>query len=182
MIRFEHVSKAYLGGRQALQGVTFHMQPGEMAFLTGHSGAGKSTLLKLICGIERPSAGKIWFSGHDITRLKNREVPFLRRQIGMIFQDHHLLMDRTVYDNVAIPLIIAGASGDDIRRRVSAALEICISFIHRFKVMIKAEHAGDTCSAFSDVVNFVVGRTQDFAGSAVVVDVPGVRVNHSEHS
>ena len=110
MIRFEHVSKAYLGGRQALQGVTFHMQPGEMAFLTGHSGAGKST-------------GKIWFSGHDITRLKNREVPFLRRQIGMIFQDHHLLMDRTVYDNVAIPLIIAGASGDDIRRRVSAALD-----------------------------------------------------------
>ncbi|SQA81183.1 cell division protein FtsE [Citrobacter freundii] len=111
MIRFEHVSKAYLGGRQALQGVTFHMQPGEMAFLTGHSGAGKSTLLKLICGIERPSAGKIYFSGHDISRLKNREVPFLRRQIGMIFQDHHLLMDRTVFDNVAIPLIIAGASG-----------------------------------------------------------------------
>ncbi len=122
MIRFEHVSKAYLGGRQALQGVTFHMQPGEMAFLTGHSGAGKSTLLKLICGIERPSAGKIWFSGHDITRLKNREVPFLRRQIGMIFQDHHLLMDRTVYDNVAIPLIIAGASGDDIAQ-VSAPIK-----------------------------------------------------------
>ncbi|ONG06189.1 cell division ATP-binding protein FtsE [Klebsiella pneumoniae] len=123
MIRFEQVSKAYLGGRQALQGVTFHLQPGEMAFLTGHSGAGKSTLLKLICGIERPSAGKIFFSGHEISRLKSREVPFLRRQIGMIFQDHHLLMDRTVYDNVAIPLIIAGASGDDIRRRVSAALD-----------------------------------------------------------
>lgn len=102
MIRFEHVSKAYLGGRQALQGVTFHLQPGEMAFLTGHSGAGKSTLLKLICGIERPSAGKIFFSGHEISRLKNREVPFLRRQIGMIFQDHHLLMDRTVFDNAAI--------------------------------------------------------------------------------
>ncbi len=83
----------------------------------------KSTLLKLICGIERPSAGKIFFSGHEISRLKSREVPFLRRQIGMIFQDHHLLMDRTVYDNVAIPLIIAGASGDDIRRRVSAALD-----------------------------------------------------------
>ena len=123
MIRFEQVSKAYLGGRQALQGVTFHLQPGEMAFLTGHSGAGKSTLLKLICGIERPSAGKIFFSGHEISRLKSREVPFLRRQIGMIFQDHHLLMDRTVYDNVAIPLIMADASGDDIRRRVSAALD-----------------------------------------------------------
>ena len=87
MIRFEQVSKAYLGGRQALQGVNFHLQSGEMAFLTGHSGAGKSTLLKLICGIERPSAGKILFGGHDISRLKSREVPFLRRQIGMIFQD-----------------------------------------------------------------------------------------------
>ncbi|MDF7679754.1 cell division ATP-binding protein FtsE [Enterobacteriaceae bacterium ESL0689] len=123
MIRFEQVSKAYLGGRQALQGVNFHLRAGEMAFLTGHSGAGKSTLLKLICGIERPSTGKIMFSGHEISRLKNSEVPFLRRQIGMIFQNHHLLMDRSVYDNVAIPLIIAGASGDDIRRRVSAALD-----------------------------------------------------------
>lgn len=85
MIRFEHVSKAYLGGRQALQGVTFHMQPGEDGVSDRSFRRRKSTLLKLICGIERPSAGKIWFSGHDITRLKNREVPFLRRQIGMIF-------------------------------------------------------------------------------------------------
>ncbi|CAG77242.1 cell division ATP-binding protein [Pectobacterium atrosepticum SCRI1043] len=123
MIRFEQVSKAYLGGRQALQGVDFHLRPAEMAFLTGHSGAGKSTLLKLICGIERPSAGQILFGGHNISRLKKREVPFLRRQIGMIFQDHHLLMERTVYDNVAMPLIIAGASSEDIRRRVSAALD-----------------------------------------------------------
>lgn len=123
MIRFEHVSKAYLGGRQALQGVDFHIRSAEMVFLTGHSGAGKSTLLKLICGIERPSDGTILFDGHNISRLKNREVPFLRRQIGMIFQDHHLLLDRTVYDNVAMPLIIAGASPEDIRRRVSAALD-----------------------------------------------------------
>lgn len=123
MIRFEHVSKAYTGGKLALQGITFHLRPGEMAFLTGHSGAGKSTLLKLICGIERPGDGKIWFSGHDITRLKKRELPFLRRQIGMIFQDHHLLMDRTIYDNVAIPLIITGSNSEDIRRRVCAALD-----------------------------------------------------------
>lgn len=147
MIRFEHVSKAYLGGRQALQGVTFHMQPGEMAFLTGHSGAGKSTLLKLICGIERPSAGKIWFSGHDITRLKNREVPFLRRQIGMIFQDHHLLMDRTVYDNVAIPLIIAGASGDDIRRRVSFLSQPIVGMFFR-KIMLHFSRCHNAVTIF----------------------------------
>ncbi|MHA6403121.1 ATP-binding cassette domain-containing protein, partial [Escherichia coli] len=165
MIRFEHVSKAYLGGRQALQGVTFHMQPGEMAFLTGHSGAGKSTLLKLICGIERPSAGKIWFSGHDITRLKNREVPFLRRQIGMIFQDHHLLMDRTVYDNVAIPLIIAGASGDDIRRRVSAALD---------KV---AQHTGaDSASVIFDAIQAAKARNID----VLIADTAG-RLQNKSH-
>lgn len=76
MIRFEHVSKAYRGGKQALQGVDFHLHPGEMAFLTGHSGAGKSTLLKLICGIERPSTGHIWFDGHHISRLKKTGSPF----------------------------------------------------------------------------------------------------------
>lgn len=123
MIRFEQVSKAYLGGQQALQGVNFHLQQAEMAFLTGHSGAGKSTLLKLICGIERPSAGHIWFSGHDVSRLKHVEVPFLRRQIGMIFQDHNLLSDRTAYDNVSLPMIISGASPEEIRRRSSAALD-----------------------------------------------------------
>lgn len=123
MIRFEQVSKAYLGGQQALQSVSFHLQQAEMAFLTGHSGAGKSTLLKLICGIERPSAGHIWFSGHDVSRLKPVEVPFLRRQIGMVFQDHNLLADRTVYDNVSLPLIICGAAPDEIRRRTSAALD-----------------------------------------------------------
>ncbi|MGL5400021.1 MAG: cell division ATP-binding protein FtsE [Plesiomonas shigelloides] len=123
MIRFQQVSKAYLGGRQALQGVSFHLQPGEMAFLTGHSGAGKSTLLKLICGIERPSDGQIWFDGHEISHLKHREVRFLRRHIGMIFQDHRLLMDRTIYENVALPLVITGNSADEIKRRVSAALD-----------------------------------------------------------
>lgn len=94
-----------------------------MCFLTGHSGAGKSTLLKLICGIERPSDGSIWFSGHDISRIQQRELPFLRRQVGMIFQEHHLLMDHTVFDNVSLPLIICGTHPDDIRRRVSAALD-----------------------------------------------------------
>ncbi|MGL5249955.1 MAG: ATP-binding cassette domain-containing protein, partial [Enterovibrio sp.] len=88
MIRFLQVSKAYRGGQQALQKVTFHLPKGDMAFLTGHSGAGKSTLLKLLCAIERPSAGKIFFNGHDISRIGKNEIPFLRRHVGMIFQDH----------------------------------------------------------------------------------------------
>ncbi|MBV1843396.1 MULTISPECIES: cell division ATP-binding protein FtsE [Photobacterium] len=123
MIRFQQVSKAYRGGRQALQKVDFHLQPAEMAFLTGHSGAGKSTLLKLICAIERPSDGKIMFNGHDITRLDNKQIPFLRRNIGIIFQDHKLLMDRSIYDNVAMPLRVEQVSENDIKRRVSAALD-----------------------------------------------------------
>ena len=123
MIRFQQVSKAYRGGRQALQKVDFHLQPADMAFLTGHSGAGKSTLLKLICAIERPSDGKIMFNGHDITRIDSKQIPFLRRNIGIIFQDHKLLMDRTIYDNVALPLRVEQATENEIKRRVSAALD-----------------------------------------------------------
>ncbi len=111
-------------GDKALQGVTFHLQPGrdgipDRPFRRG----GKVPCSSLSVGLNGPSAGKIWFSGHEISRLKNREVPFLRRQIGMIFQDHHLLMDRTVFDNVAIPLDYCRCHYDDIRRRVSAALD-----------------------------------------------------------
>ncbi|MGF1699814.1 cell division ATP-binding protein FtsE [Photobacterium makurazakiensis] len=123
MIRFQQVSKAYRGGRQALQKVDFHLQPADMAFLTGHSGAGKSTLLKLICAIERPSDGKIWFNGHDVTRIDNKQIPFLRRNIGIIFQDHKLLMNRSIYDNVAMPLRVEQAQENEIKRRVSAALD-----------------------------------------------------------
>ena len=123
MIRFQQVSKAYRGGRQALQKVDFHLQQAEMAFLTGHSGAGKSTLLKLICAIERPSDGQIFFNGHDITRIASKQIPFLRRNIGIIFQDHKLLMDRTVYDNVALPLRVGLAPENEVKRRVSAALD-----------------------------------------------------------
>jgi cell division transport system ATP-binding protein len=123
VIRFQQVSKAYRGGRQALQKVDFHLKPADMAFLTGHSGAGKSTLLKLICALERPSDGKIWFNGHDITRLPNKQIPFLRRNIGIIFQDHKLLMDRSVFDNIALPLRVEQMTEHDIKRRVSAALD-----------------------------------------------------------
>jgi cell division transport system ATP-binding protein len=123
VIEFQQVSKAYRGGRQALQKVDFHLKRGEMAFVGGHSGAGKSTLLKLICALERPSDGKIFFNGHDITRIPNRDIPYLRRNIGIVFQDHRLLMDRSVYDNVALPMRIESISEHEIKRRVSAALD-----------------------------------------------------------
>ncbi|MGM0906360.1 MAG: cell division ATP-binding protein FtsE [Pseudomonadota bacterium] len=123
MIRFEQVSKTYRGGHQALSHVDFHVKPGEMAFLTGHSGAGKSTLLKLISLMERPTAGRVLINGHDLRKIKSSQVPYVRRDIGMIFQDHRLLMDKTVFDNVALPLIIEGYSVQEARKRVVAALE-----------------------------------------------------------
>lgn len=123
MIQFHQVSKAYRGGQQALQRVDFYLPRGDIAFLTGHSGAGKSTLLKLLCALERPSDGQIIFDGNDISRLPISEIPFLRRNIGIIFQDHKLLMNKTVFDNVALPLRVDQASETTVRKRVSAALE-----------------------------------------------------------
>lgn len=123
MIRFNNVSKVYKGGgKPALQGVSFHLQKGEMAYITGHSGAGKTTLLKLIMGIERPNGGEIIFNGHNITRLPESEIPFLRRKIGMVHQNYSLLPDRSVLDNVALPLIIMGFNRSIIERDAKMAL------------------------------------------------------------
>ncbi|MBY5922781.1 cell division ATP-binding protein FtsE [Ferrimonas balearica] len=124
MIQFEQVNKIYPGGRMALEQVSFGLKPGEMAFLTGHSGAGKSTLLKLITAIERPSTGKVTINGQDIAKLKRGDVPYLRRNIGIIFQDHNLLMDRSVYDNLALPLVIEGFKSSEITKRVEGALDM----------------------------------------------------------
>ncbi|MCG9712598.1 cell division ATP-binding protein FtsE [Shewanella insulae] len=124
MIRFEQVSKVYPGGQKALTDVSFHLKRGEMAFLTGHSGAGKSTLLKLITVIERANAGRVAINGHDIANIRPKDVPFLRRDIGMIFQNHHLLMDRSVFDNIALPLVIEGFALHEIKKRVLAALDM----------------------------------------------------------
>jgi cell division transport system ATP-binding protein len=123
MIRFTNVSKRYPGGFEALNQISFHMEKGAMAFLTGHSGAGKSTLLKLIALIEFCSRGQIFLDGENVSDIPRRRIPFIRRKIGFIFQDHHLLYDRTVYDNVALPLVIAGYRHQDIGRRVRAALD-----------------------------------------------------------
>lgn len=123
MITFSNVSKAYRGTKPALQKISFHLDVGSMTYLVGHSGAGKSTLLKLIMGMERANGGQIYFNGHDITRLSRYETPFLRRQIGMVHQDYHLLTDMSVLDNVALPLIVMGAHPKDANSRALAALD-----------------------------------------------------------
>jgi len=132
MIRFSDVSKRYPGGQDALSNVSFHLQPGEMSFLTGHSGAGKSTLLKLITLIERSTRGQVIINGQNMSKLSRRRIPFHRRNIGIIFQDHQLLFDRTVFDNVALPLVIAGVPSNEIGRRVRASLDK-VSLLHKEK-------------------------------------------------
>lgn len=123
MIICQHVTKAYAGGFTALNDIQFELAQGQMAFLTGHSGAGKSTLLKLIALIERATRGKMVVNGFDLSTLSSHQLPYYRRGIGVIFQDHRLLMDRTVFDNVALPLVIAGYSHHEIKKRVHAALD-----------------------------------------------------------
>lgn len=123
MIRFDSVSKRYPEGREALIDLSFQVEAGEMLFVTGHSGAGKTTLLKLIALIERPSRGVIEVHGRDLARVRHRQIPRLRRDIGMVFQDHRLLMDRSVADNVALPLVIAGIAREERGKRVRNALE-----------------------------------------------------------
>ena len=123
MLKFDKVSKRYPEAGDVLRNVSFHLQHGEMAFLTGHSGAGKSTLLKLIAVIERCSRGQILLDGHNVNQAKESQIPYLRRKIGLIFQDYKLLQDRTVFDNVALPLLIAGYGHHEVPRRVRAALD-----------------------------------------------------------
>ena len=122
MLRFDQVSKRYVAGYEALSNLSFSLAEGEFAFLTGPSGAGKSTLLKLIMAIETPTRGRIEVNGQALERLPRRRIPHLRRQIGFVFQNHHLLFDRTVFDNVALPLEIQGTDPREITRKVSAAL------------------------------------------------------------
>lgn len=122
MIHFANVVKEY-NGHSALSNVTFAVEPSEMVFLTGHSGAGKSTVLKLIMRIESPTRGQIHVNQHNLSRLSNRQVPLLRRRIGMIYQNPQLIHNRTVFDNIALPLEIQGYRHRDIQRRVHAALD-----------------------------------------------------------
>jgi len=123
LISFSAVSKRYPGGGEALRGVSFTLESGEFAFVTGRSGAGKSTLLKLIPAIERPTAGSVVVNGQNVGALKRAALPYLRRNLGLVFQDQKLLYDRTVYDNVLLPLAFSGQPPREAARRVRAALD-----------------------------------------------------------
>ncbi len=174
MIELRHVFKRYPLGTEALSDVGFSLDKGEMAFLTGPSGAGKSTVLKLICLLERPTRGQITVNGHDLGRLPARRLPYFRREIGVVFQDNRLLNERTVFDNVALPLVVAGMTGDEVRKRVLAALDkvglrgrergfplalsggeqqrvgIARALVHRPPVLIADEPTGNLDAALSD--------------------------------
>ena len=132
MIQLEDVTKRFPGGQEALSGLSLSVEKGEMVFVTGHSGAGKSTLLRLIALIERPTGGQVIVDGQNTRRVKRRKIPAYRRQIGMVFQDHKLLYDRSVFDNVALPLVIAGMSYKEAGRRVRPALEH-VDLLHKEK-------------------------------------------------
>jgi cell division transport system ATP-binding protein len=123
LVSFSAVAKRYPGGQEALKHVSFSLAPGELAFLTGRSGAGKSTLLKLIPAIERPSAGSVVVNGQNVASLKRAAIPYLRRNIGLVFQDQKLLYDRSVYDNVMLPLAFSAHAPREAARRARAALD-----------------------------------------------------------
>jgi cell division transport system ATP-binding protein len=123
VITFDNVNKRYASGQDALVRISLEVPRGDMVFLTGHSGAGKSTLLRLLTAIERPTKGSILVAGQNLNRLRNSQIPYYRRNLGIVFQNHQLLFDRSVFDNIALPLAVAGCSKREVGRRVRAALD-----------------------------------------------------------
>jgi cell division transport system ATP-binding protein len=123
LVSFSAVAKRYPGGQEALKNVSFSLETSELAFVTGRSGAGKSTLLKLIPAIERPSSGSVLVNGQNVSALKRAAIPYLRRNIGLVFQDQKLLYDRSVYDNVMLPLAFSSHPPKEAARRARAALD-----------------------------------------------------------
>ncbi len=160
MISFSGVSKRYPGGQEALKGISFALEPGELAFVAGHSGAGKSTLLKLLPAIERPTAGAVLVNGQNVGALKRAAVPYLRRNLGLVFQDQKLLYDRSVYANVALPLAFSGLAAKEAARRARAALD---------KVGLLAREKANP-------VELSGGEQQRLAIARAVVNRPGILI------
>jgi cell division transport system ATP-binding protein len=174
LIHFSQVIKRYAGGYEALKNISFEIDDGEMVLLSGHSGAGKSTLLNLIAGIEHPTSGTVLVNGQNVGALNRAAIPYLRRNIGLIFQDHKLLFDRSVMDNVRLPLDIAGYSHQDGQKRARAALDrvgllpkerlnpihlsggeqqrLCIAraIVHRPSILLADEPTGNLDHAYAE--------------------------------
>jgi cell division transport system ATP-binding protein len=198
MISFSRVCKRYPGGFEALRDVSLSIADGEMAFITGHSGAGKSTLLKLMAAIERPTSGSVVVNGQNVGTLRPRAIPFLRRNFGLIFQDHKLLFDRTVFENVVLPLNIVGYERRDAARRVRAALDkvgllakekaypitlsggeqqrlaIARAIVHRPALLLADEPTGNLDAAYA-------GELGELFRSFNQVGVTVVIATHDEH-
>jgi cell division transport system ATP-binding protein len=173
VINFSQVCKRYPGGFEALKNISFSIETGEMVFITGHSGAGKSTLLKLMTAIERPTSGSVIVNGQNVGAMRPRAIPFLRRNFGLIFQDHKLLFDRNVFDNVMLPLNIRGFDRREAARRARAALDkvgllskekarpitlsggeqqrVCIAraIVHRPAILLADEPTGNLDAAYA---------------------------------
>ena len=141
VLRFDNVSKQYPGGHVALADVSFDVAQGEMLFVTGHSGAGKSTLLKLIHLAERPSRGAVLFGERNLMKVRGGRVALHRREVGVVFQDHRLLTDRSVFDNIALPLILRGMKRGEIGRRVRGVLDK-LGLKSRFEAVNWAQREG----------------------------------------
>lgn len=142
MIKFDRVGKLYPGGYEALKNISFEVEKGELVYVTGHSGAGKSTLLKLIAALERPTAGTVLIGNQNVSKLRGGAVPYLRRKFGLVFQDHKLLYDRNVFDNVALPLHVNGVIGAEAGKRIRAALDK-VGLLSREKAMPVALSGGE---------------------------------------
>lgn len=206
MIRFEQVTKRYLGGYEILRDVNLDIERGEMVFLTGHSGAGKTTLLKLVAAIERPTGGSVWVNEQNISRIKHSALPYLRRNIGLVFQDHKLLFDRNVIHNVLLPLDIAGFSRHDAFSRARAALDkvgllprekslpitlsggeqqrLCIAraIVTRPPLLLADEPTGNLDHAYaSDIMSMMLGFHQ--SGTTIVISShdPAAAVSAGRH-
>jgi cell division transport system ATP-binding protein len=160
LVSFSAVAKRYPGGQEALKDVSFALEPGELAFLTGRSGAGKSTLLKLIAAIERPSAGSVVVNGQNVGALKRAAIPYLRRNIGLVFQDQKLLYDRNVFENVMLPLAFSAHPPKEAARRARAALD---------KVNLLAREKADS-------IQLSGGEQQRLAIARAVVNRPALIV------
>jgi cell division transport system ATP-binding protein len=199
MIEFSRVTKRYPGGHDALKDATLRVDRGEMVFLTGHSGAGKTTLLKLIAAIERPTSGSVVVNGQNVSRLRTRAIPYLRRNLGLVFQDHKLLFDRNVFENVMLPLDILGYDRREAARRVRAALDkvgllahekarpitlsggeqqrLCIAraVVHRPAILLADEPTGHLDAAYAADIGELF-RSFNQVGATVVIATHDVQL------